>query len=477
MVAIMVIEVKGMRVCLLTPGFPPYQVGGIGAYIEVLAQGLGAQGHTVDVVGCDISPSPGIETRKWGRVISLTRAAHNLNGEAAVAVDNFVRTYTSRIPGIALLKPFVDARWTTAAALLLRQFILRNMRRYDVVEYSNWPGEAAFLPPGPAGTRVARLSSSVADTGGSWVLLAMESRAVSRADVVITHSVAMNQKGQKLYGYPPERSVVVPLGLPDRRPEANPTSTGPLTLISLGRAEDRKGTDMLLAALARVLPNFPQVVFRHIGALLPRYLAERPETRVAWERLLETCPGRVEDLGSVSEADKDRAIETAHWLVAPSRFESFGLMAAEAMRAGTPVVYGAEGGLAEVGALGPRNIAVRGGDLDDLVRALQTVCEAGAGAAMAARPATRAAFERHLRDDKMVESTLSIYRQLLAGKWAPSVVNGGGPRTQSPSAHNPPSAPTPPPGEEGSKSAPLFPGEWGLRANVTQIMGEGIWAK
>jgi glycogen(starch) synthase len=416
-----------MRVCLLTPGFPPHQVGGIGAYVEVLAQGLGTQGHAVDVVGCDIAPSPGIEIRPWGRVISLARATHNLDGEAAVALDNFVRTYTSRIPGIALLKPYVDARWTTAAALLLRRFILRNRRRYDVVEYSNWPGEAAFLPAGPVGTRVARISSSVVDTGGSWVLLAMERRAVLRADVVIAHSAAMNQKGQELYGYPPERSVVVPLGLPDRLPAATPTSTGPLTLISLGRAEDRKGTDVLLAALARVLPDFPQVVFRHVGARLPKYLADRPETRAAWERLRANCPGRVEDLGSVSEAEKNRAIETAHWLTAPSRFESFGLMAAEAMRAGTPVVYAAEGGLAEVGALGPRNIAVRGDDPDDLARALRAVCEAGPGAAMAARPATRAAFERHLQDYKMVESTLAIYRQLSTERKVPFTLSGGGP--------------------------------------------------
>lgn len=404
-----------MRICLLTPALPPRQVGGIGAYVEVLARGLGARGHAVDVVGCDLSPRPGIEQRSWGRVISLDVAAHPLGGSAATEVEGCFWTYGPRIPGLALLGPYVAARRTAAAALLLRQFVLRCSRRYDVFEYSNWPGQAAFLPARAAGAWAVRLSTSVVDTAGSQVLLAMERRSVLRAQVVITHSEAMNRKGQELYGYEANRGVVIHLGLPDRLPAAGPAE-GPLTLISLGRAEDRKGTDVLLAALARVLPEFPHVKFRFIGSFLPQYLSERPNAQADWNRLRAKCGERVEDAGQLSEKDKDMAIDTAHWLLAPSRFESFGLMAVEAMRAGTPVVYASEGGLAEVGAIGPHNLGVPGGDADALVKAIRTVCAAGPASALAARPATRRSYEEHLRDDTMVEATLAVYRRLIADR-------------------------------------------------------------
>src|SRR4051812_15027778 len=80
-----------LRICLLTPEFPPHRVGGVGAYIATLAAGLGGRGHAVDVVGCDVHPTPGTVVHPWGRSVSLPAGGHVLNGGVAAAADDWLR--------------------------------------------------------------------------------------------------------------------------------------------------------------------------------------------------------------------------------------------------------------------------------------------------------------------------------------------------------------------------------------------------
>jgi glycosyltransferase involved in cell wall biosynthesis len=400
-------------VCLLTPEFPPFRVGGIGAYVAALAAGMGERGHAVDVVGCDIHPQSRVIRHPWGRSISV-RPNALLAGSVVKATEKAVRSMVARgVPGAWRVHPYTSARREVAAALALREYVLRSARRYDVIEFANWSGESAFLPVPSVASYVARLSTSAADTCGSWVPPALERRAVRKAGLVIAHSAAMARKGEALYGCPAEKTVVIPLGLPDRPPTATPPDDV-LNLLSVGRAEDRKGTDLLIAALARVLPEFPAVVFRFVGPGLPEYLAERPDLRATWEKLQATSPRRVIDAGRVSDADRDRLLAESHWLVTPSRFESFGLVVVEAMRAGTPVVYAEAGGLTDVAGASPHNVVVRPDDAADLERGLRDVCRRGPAAPLAVRAATRAVYLRQFREETMIERTLDAYRELLA---------------------------------------------------------------
>ncbi len=405
-----------MKVCLITPELAPYRAGGIGAYVAALAAGIGGRGHLVDVVGCDISSEPGIVRHDWGRRISLSSGSHPMNGFAPQAIEDCLLWLSRhRTPAVWRARSLLQQRRLLASALMLRRFVRRHGDRYDIIEYTNWPGHAAFLPTRTRAAHLVRISTSSADIEphGSWVPFALEKRVVSRAQVVIAHTEAMNRKGQLLYGYAPERGVVINLGMPDRPLPSPPPRDGRLIIVSLGRAEHRKGTDLLLNALARVLPEFPSLVYRSIGSGLPEYLRERPDLRPIWARLRAEHPGQVEDLGRVSDEEKERLVAGAHWLVAPSRFESFGLMAVEAMRAGTPVLYAAVGGLAEVGSKGPSNLAVRGDDVADLERGLREVCTRGVDHALAARPAARMTYDRFYREDAMIDRTLEAYRGMI----------------------------------------------------------------
>lgn len=109
----------------------------------------------------------------------------------------------------------------------------------------------------------------------------------------------------------------------------------------VGRLVHEKGVPTLVAAAPAILAEFPNVRFV-IAGRGPMYAA-----------LQEIAAGlgvsRAFDfVGFVSDDDRDRLYRVADVAVFPSLYEPFGIVALEAMAAGTPVVVSTTGGLAEV---------------------------------------------------------------------------------------------------------------------------------
>jgi phosphatidylinositol alpha-mannosyltransferase len=101
------------------------------------------------------------------------------------------------------------------------------------------------------------------------------------------------------------------------------------TIGFLGRfTEPRKGFDVLLEALAELMPERPGLTLLLAG---PSDLAEVD--------LPPVVADRITFLGRVSEQDKARMLRSVHLYVAPNTGgESFGMILTEAMAAGAPVV-------------------------------------------------------------------------------------------------------------------------------------------
>ncbi len=157
---------------------------------------------------------------------------------------------------------------------------------------------------------------------------------------------------------PPTRQAqIVPHGIePVDESEIRPfvlTSPPPmLTVLYLGRLEKRKGTEALLAAIPTVLAALPNVKFviagsdnsqhdgfyQHTGRSYPDYFAAR------YPKLMK----RVHFVGRVSDDDKKTLYQQCDLFVAPSLYESFGLIYLEAMNYAKPVIGCRAGGIAEV---------------------------------------------------------------------------------------------------------------------------------
>lgn len=274
-----------------------------------------------------------------------------------------------------------------AAPLAFRRAVLAAHARwpFDVIEATNWYAPAVLL----AGRRdlplVTRSSTPAAFTRGTGAgprnrldgvaADALERRQARGSAGLIANTEAHGAviaQAYRLSGRQP--SAVIGLSLPPEiwasaRAAVYPGEDAPVRLLFVGRAELRKGFDALLAAIAILaeeqargaLPSFRLDLVGVTPDDLP------PDLSAAARRHLR-ARGRI-DAAALTEA-----YTQAHAVLAPSRYESFGLVYQEAMAYGRPVVACAEDASArafvgEPGA-GPLADAVTGPALADALRPL-----------------------------------------------------------------------------------------------------------
>jgi glycosyltransferase involved in cell wall biosynthesis len=154
---------------------------------------------------------------------------------------------------------------------------------------------------------------------------------------------------------------MVSAGVPDelfnleRRPEDFVLYFGRLDIF-------HKGLDTLLDAFATLLRKRPSLELRIAGR-------GKDADRVAEMARKLGIDSNVRLLGAVSDEERNRLLAGAVLQLMPSRFEGFGLAAAEAMAAGVPLVASSAGSLPEVVDAPRGGVLVPPGNADALASA------------------------------------------------------------------------------------------------------------
>ena len=320
-----------MRIGFFTPNYPGLTgEGGIGSYTRTLGFGLSALGHEVHA----LTP-----------------------GDRPDTADGPVRvhfTSTRHLPGLDKLAPGAGACWRVGRAM---RRLVRD-HRLDAVEFPNWEGYGlAFARLARTPTVVRLYTSSVEsqridDTATSrWhAWNNWRERAIGHAaDAVVTHSAAHRREMCAETGLAEDAVRLIPLGVEVSpawvRPARGP---GPPTVVYLGRLEHRKGTVELLRAVPQILAAVPDARFVLVGGDRPHC----PGGRTHAEYLARDFPPHVRAAvtlaGRLPQPEVDAWLQRADLFVAPSRYESFGLIFLEAMRWGMPVLGTTAGGIPEV---------------------------------------------------------------------------------------------------------------------------------
>lgn len=179
--------------------------------------------------------------------------------------------------------------------------------------------------------------------------IAAERRIACSADRVICATEHERNLLMRLYGAEPERTAVIPCGVDvqrfrplDRRCCRARLGLGPEPLVLYaGRVEPLKGIDILVDAMA--LLQQPDARLLVVGG--------DSEAAAEIERLRAQAASlgivsRVTFVGAVDQSLLPLYYSAADICVVPSYYESFGLVAVEAMACGVPVVASHVGGLA-----------------------------------------------------------------------------------------------------------------------------------
>ncbi len=233
-------------------------------------------------------------------------------------------------------------------------------------------------------------------------ILAGGRRRFNQLHARIAVSEAAAWTGRRFFGGTYE---VIPNGVDTEAPPLGSSSpSDQLRVLFVGRAEERKGLPILLAAFQALAEHEPArltVVGASENEVRP-YLTD-PEA----ESLIDAR-------GRVSDAELWRALHEADVLCAPSLAgESFGMILTEAFAAGTPVIASNIAGYADVVRDGADGILVPPADAQRLAEELQAVNHDRArlermGAA-ARESAQRYSWPR------VAEQVESVYERVLAG--------------------------------------------------------------
>jgi glycosyltransferase involved in cell wall biosynthesis len=400
--------------------------GGIGAYVKLLAEGFAQRGHSVIVAGYRIHPQARL-AHEWGESVSINESilerSSRLRTRALACSISWFSSCAKYAKAVCLPGTWrVLETWSIfhvlAGAIAIRQYLEETGDNYDVVEIANWPGYGALLPVLRC-PYIVRLSTPLADTSGRRRLTTWcETLTCRRAAAIIAHSEAMKQKGIACYSGLTAPVRVIHLGMPDQPCRSTPPDTGPVSILYIGRAEDRKGTDLLVRALGHTLEDCPNLRICFLGADVDSYARVRPDIQPMWLELKARYADRIRIMGRVKEQEKCEAIARAHWVVIPSRYESFGLVAIEAMRSGTPVMAAACGGLAEVVAKAGCGVLFPSDDWVALGRELRNAHERGITHALEMRSSAREAYLAWYTADRMVDESLQCYEETLGQRYA-----------------------------------------------------------
>lgn len=183
-----------------------------------------------------------------------------------------------------------------------------------------------------------------------------ETETLQRADAVVATSRYQSRLIINDYGVPADRIFTIPPGIDEERysPVTAQESLalrdrfgfGPYDVYSVGRAADNKGYDLLIRTLPELRRQIPDARLQlAVGAG-----SEADDERISQWKALAAELGVAEHvnwLGHIGDDEMADYYRAAPVFALPSRYEPFGMTAAEAMACGTPTVVTIHGGLEE----------------------------------------------------------------------------------------------------------------------------------
>jgi glycogen synthase len=373
-----------LRIYFVSQGYPPADTAGIARWTQECAIELAARGHEVHVVTRSQTHANHVDFRDGVWVHSVIDA---FDEELA---------YTAPVP-----IPTSIARRATA--------VLREIKRceaiwgVDVVSAPIWDVEGilccAHLKK-PVITSLHTTYKLAMQFKPEWKsdlkyktnhvdkVIAAESWLLENSRAILANSKQVIKEIDDSYGGVLGRvatrvtTVLHGLGAPLVRAAKAPSTSSngahakKLKVLFVGRLEERKGPDLLLSALAQIPQMLDQIEVVFAGSA-------GKDADPYRQRLVQQADGlkrkfprlTLNFLGYVSDKELQEHYSDADVFVAPSRFESFGLVLIEAMRHGTPVIASDIGGMREIINDGVDGYLVKVDDTAQLANRLKLLIE------------------------------------------------------------------------------------------------------
>jgi hypothetical protein len=361
-----------IRIALVTRLYPPRPCGGVAVFMRTLAATLAKEGHEVTV----------ITQAEQGR-------SHTVDFEDGAWIHRLPmddRVESAHPAGMPDMPPTMAA---FAGRVLAELDRVNARRQIQYVIGSIWDVElAAVIASGRYLTGMYLVTSYMLmqDSKPEWrrdprfrrnvlqKMIAAERWAIDNCTQVLASTGAIVKDVCDLYDVriADSRCVITPFGIDDvEHLSCEEEELKNLRLLFVGRLEERKGIGTVIAALPQIMPALPDMVIDIVGddQLTD---ADGITFRQRFEKLYGSADwiDRVHFHGHVDDAQLTSFYRNCSIFLAPSKYESFGLIYLEAMRFAKPCIGSKSGGIPEVVEDGVTGILIEPGNAEQLADAV-----------------------------------------------------------------------------------------------------------
>ena len=400
--------------------------GGMNVYVRDLTRDLGRLGVHVDVF-----------TRSQDE--HVPHVLHDLGfGNRVVHIPAGPETPLPKKDLSAYLPQFVEG---------IKHFASEKGIRYDLIHSHYWlSGLAAeslqtawgipfvhmFHTLGEMKNRIAR---SPEEKEGDYRLDG-ERRVLEHAERIIAATMAEKAQLEWLYKADGRKISIIPPGVdishfyPIPVDEAKSYIGLPLNermILFVGRIEPLKGVDTIIRAMAHLkLSDISKRHPVHLAIIGGDPNASPEEMNAEMLRLQQMCHDLCMDrmvvfLGKRGQDTLPYYYSAAEALVMPSHYESFGMVALEAMACGTPVIASQVGGLAFLVQDGVTGYSIPDQDPDALADSLKKLL--GDSSAREEMGKRAAEYAREYSWPLISTQILDVYKEIFRGETSPTVAN------------------------------------------------------
>ncbi len=391
--------------------------GGMNVYVRELTRFLGRQGVRVDIFTRSQDehvPSVSHDLGYFNRVVHIPAGPENF------------------LPK--------DQIWnyTDVFAKGVFEFAARKDIRYDLIHAHYWmSGKAGILLKAQWGIPMLQMfhtlgllkqqiARSLEEYEGEYRIVG-ETEVMSAAEGIIAATDAEREQLVTLYDVNPEKITIIPPGVdthhfyPIAQDEAKEAIGIPVQdrmALFVGRVEPLKGLDTLIKAMGILKQTCKSFRCPHYLVIIGGDPEEDPdEMSVEMARIRALCQelglkDMILFLGKRGQMTLPYYYAAAEVVVMPSHYESFGMVALEAMACGTPVIASRVGGLAHLIKDGQTGYTVPMQDPNALAEKLHLVF---IDAELRARLGAQAAkYAQNFCWEAITTQMLDVYRGLLA---------------------------------------------------------------
>ena len=412
-----------LHVCLVTPAYPP-TIDGFSTYIRDLAVSLVKLGQKVTVICADSTHGPLLSDQEiidsGIRVIWLCQQFNIFHKALRFATGLSQSAWSLRIYN-ALVKYHYQIP-------------------FDLIEFTNWGAQGLIHSLHKIVPQVVRVTTGIkqvlsfgyTDSIGPRNILSktleglvvrrlhfLEKLSVRRSDFLILPSKGHWNAIENIYGLTSvdkAKATIIPFGTNTYKVKTSSKKLDdwPCQILFVGRLSYRKGFDVFMKSLPMV---FAAAKGKVKVTILGQDTLYDPNGTSFWDKfsseLNNELRSNIEYRGPVNDDVRDEAYSQCAIFVAPSRYESFGLMYIEAMCYGVPVIGCNNGGAPEVIKNNVTGVIVEPGNMIALAEALLILINNPPLRHRMGQAGRKSAINFFSRE-RMAEKTLELYHDITS---------------------------------------------------------------